>query len=254
MAYVRTRAVVLRCTDYSDTSQVAALVTPDLGQVHVLAKGAKRPGKNLRMPLDVLTHFDIVLSRRTPGHLHLVTNWNVRETFPVLRKDMGCFWAAFHAAEVALSCTSENPDDGPVCDALLAFLRDLREGRGGGLPLLVYLVRVLKTIGSVPVAYECVQCGGKLHGGTRFGAAAGGALCGDCGAAGPGAFSISRGALAAMRHLISRERKHRALRLTPAQSAEIQRAFDEQIQYHLGKPLRTMRFLSQRAKGCVTAC
>ena len=56
MPYHRTSGVVLRCTDYSESSQVAAILTPDLGQIHALAKGTRRPRKDGRGALDLLTH------------------------------------------------------------------------------------------------------------------------------------------------------------------------------------------------------
>ena len=239
---------MLRCTDYSETSQVAAILTADLGQVHVLAKGSRRPRKDGRVPLDVISHCDVVLALRKPGQLHLLAEWTVSESFSMLRKDLGRFWPAFYAAEVALACTSENPDDGPICDDLVRFLRALEKGGEPRLRLFRFLLRVLKTIGHVPVTESCVQCGGGLQEAVRFSAEAGGALCGDCGLAAPSAFALSRGALAVLNRLAAHPAGPVGLRVTSSQVAEIQRAFDEQIQYHLGKPLRTARFL--RAEFC----
>jgi hypothetical protein len=83
-----------------------------------------------------------------------------------------------------------------------------------------------------------------LHGHTRFSPVSGGALCGDCTAQDPSAFSISRGSLAVMSRLAA-EGPGTALRLTRDQIREIRRAFNDQIQYHLGKPLRSERFLAE---------
>ena len=243
MPYVRTHAVVLRCTDYSENSQVAALVTPDRGQIHILAKGSRRPRKDGRVPLDVLTHCDVVIAARKPGQLHLLTDWSLRSIFPALRTDMARFWTAFHAAEVALSCTSENPDDGPVYHALLRFLTAVDGGEDSALALFVYLAEALKAMGHSPVVDRCVQCGEGLAGPTRFSPKVGGALCGDCPGADPGAIPMSRGGLAVMARVSSSDATPRRLRTTAAQRGEIQRAFAAQIQYHLGRPLRTARFL-----------
>ena len=58
------------------------------------------------------------------------------------------------------------------------------------------------------------------------------------------AFPISRGSLAVMTRLAA-EGPGAPLRLTRDQIREIRRAFNEQIQYHLGKPLRSERFLAE---------
>ena len=243
MAYLRTRGVVLRCTDYSETSQVVAVCTRDTGQVHLLAKGSRRPHKGGGTPLDLLTHCDLVISRRRAGSLHLLTGWSLRECFPSLRRNLRLFWAAFNAAEVALAFTSENPEDGPVADHVIDLLRRMEETGDARLPLFLFLTQLLKTVGNAPVTEVCAQCRRPLFGRTRFSPAAGGALCPDCAVADPLAFGISRGALAIMARLASRGAEGAAVRVTSDQAMEIQRAFKEQIQYHLGKSLRTARFI-----------
>ena len=245
MAYVTTRAIALRCTDYSETSQVVALATPDMGQVHALAKGSRRPGKGARKcAWEVLTHYECVLSLRTRGKLHLAAEWSMTETYPCLRGDLRLFWTAFYGAEVVLRCTSETEEDGGAYVCLRRLLRCLEGGGAPGVSLFVFLAEMLRVAGCVPVADRCAHCGGKLRGRTRFSAAAGGGVCGECGLSDPGAFSISRGALAVLRALTARPAPPAALRVTAGQTSEIQRAFNEQIQYHLGTPLRSARFLA----------
>lgn len=243
MAYVRTRGLVLRRGDYSETSQVAALITPDLGQVHVLAKGSRRVRKDGRMPLDLLTHLDVVLARRAPGQLHVLADWSLRETFRTLRENLRRFWIASYAGEVVLTCTSENADDGAAYGELLHLLSELEADENEDQALVKFLTRFLQTIGSAPITDRCAQCGGTLSGLTRFSPKTGGALCSHCDVADPTAFSVSRGALAVMTRLAAAESTIRSLRITAEQVKEIQRAFYEQIEYHLGRPLRTWRFL-----------
>lgn len=243
MAYHRTTAIVLRCTDFSETSQVVAMITPDLGQVHALAKGARRPRKDGRMPLDLLNHCDVVLSLRPAGRLHLLAEWTVRDHFTRLRGDLRSLWCACQAAELALRTTSENPDDGTLAEALLDLLCRLEEGQAPELTLCRFLARALLALGNAPIADRCAQCGHSLDGPTRFSPSAGGALCGDCGAVDPQSFSLSRGACAVMHRLEADAGMIDRLRISAEQAHEIRRAFTEQIQYHLGYPLRTERFL-----------
>jgi len=236
--------VVLRCTPYSESSQVAAICTPDLGQVHILAKCSRRPRKDGRTPLDLLTHYDLVLAKRPAGRLHILTDWSVRHFFAILRSNLPLFWLASYADEAALCCTAENSDDGPVCDHLLSFLRQLEHGDEARTALFLFLARLLRTTGNTPVTERCAHCGKALDRRTRFSPSAGGALCEDCGMTDPSAFPVSRGALAVMNLFAAEGAEKRALRVIPAQAGEIQRAFNEQIQYHLGRPLRTARFLA----------
>ena len=211
--------------------------------MHVLAKGSRRVRKDGRMPLDVLSHMDVVLARRSGGRLHLLTDWSLQESFPALRQDLRRLWIAYYAGEVVLTCTSENADDGPAYGHLLQLLRSLQANGDNDEALFKFLIHFLRTMGCTPVSDRCAQCGRRLGGLTRFSPKAGGALCGDCVLSDPTAFSVSRGALAVITRLATQKDGARPPRITASQAKEIQRAFYEQIEYHLGKPLRTWRFL-----------
>jgi len=242
--YVRTTGIVLRCTDFSETSQVAALLTPDMGQVHVLAKGSRRPRKDGSVPLDLINHCDLVIAAKGAGQLHILAEYQTKENFPGIHANLQRIAAALYADELCLAFTSENAEDGPLFGLLLELLRGLNRGEDRDWRLLQFTARALDVLGSGPMAEHCAHCGGLLQGETRFTPAAGGALCGDCSAGYPAAFPISRGALAILGRLAAREGPTQAtVRLSERQIQEIRRAFSEQIQYHLGRPLRTERLI-----------
>jgi DNA repair protein RecO (recombination protein O) len=244
VAYHQTTGIILRTTDFSETSQVVAIITPDLGQIHALAKGARKPRKDGRLPLDILSSYHLVLSLRQGGHLHLLYDWSLKDYFPGLRRELRGLWSAFYAAELLLCTTSENLDDGPLHGALNDLLLALERQDYSELPLCRFLAGALRALGNLPIVERCAQCGNALHGLLRFSACAGGVLCGDCRSADPAAFQISRGALAVMRRLELEDQIESKLRIMCSQAQEIRRAFAEQIQYHLGHPLRTERFLA----------
>lgn len=249
MPYLRTQGVVLRCTDFSESSQVAAFITPDLGQVHGLAKGSRRPRKDGRLPLAALTACDLVLARKPAGQLNIVAEWALRENFPRLADDLDRLWRAFYAGEVTLAFSTDSPEDGAFHGQLLTLLRRLNGAEDPDLTLFRFLTGALEASGHQPMVDTCAHCHAALEGGVRFSPAAGGALCGGCAAREAGAFLISRGALAIMaRFAARRDRNEAGLRLNPVQATEIRRAFNEQMQYYLGRPLRTARFLFAPAR------
>jgi len=239
---------VLRCIDFSESSQVVALITPELGQVRGLAKGSRRPRRDGRLPLEALTQCDVVLAQKGAGQLHIVAEWTLRETFPRLATDLSRLWRAFYADEVTMAFATETAEDGIFYGRLLDLLRRLDRGGEAELALFRFLTQALEASGHRPLVEACAQCRGPLEGTPRFSPGAGGALCGNCGRGEAGAFAISRGALAVMGRLAARsDREVGGLRLNAAQVAEIRRAFNEQMQYYLGRPLRTARFLAASA-------
>ena len=83
----KAQAIVLRTTDWSETSRIATLWTRELGKVRALAKGGRRLRSSFDSALDLLTVCDIVLIRKSAGSLDLLTEARVERRFPRLREN-----------------------------------------------------------------------------------------------------------------------------------------------------------------------
>src|SRR5207253_8750480 len=93
-------ALVVRTTDWSDTSRIATLWTREFGKVRVLAKGARRLKSSFESALDLLTVCSIVLLRKSSGSLDLLTEARVVQRFDRLRSDLPALYAAYYIAEL----------------------------------------------------------------------------------------------------------------------------------------------------------
>src|SRR6266568_2616662 len=100
MAAEKAQALVVRTTDWSESSRIATLWTRELGKVRVVAKGARRLKSNFDSALDLLTVCSIVLLRKSSGSLDLLTEAQVVERFPQLRTDLPALYAAYYVAEL----------------------------------------------------------------------------------------------------------------------------------------------------------
>lgn len=123
MSAEKAQALVLRTTDWSETSRIATLWTREFGKVRVLAKGGRRLKSNFENALDLLTLCRIVFLRKSSTSLDLLTEAQVVERFPRLRSDLPALYAAYYIAEL-LSGWTEDYDPHPVLfDEALATLR-----------------------------------------------------------------------------------------------------------------------------------
>src|SRR5438874_13689494 len=126
----KAQALVLRTTDWSESSRIATLWTREFGKVRVLAKGGRRLKSNFENALDLLTLCRIVFLRKSSTgfgspSLDLLTEAQVVERFPRLRSDLPALYAAYYIAEL-LSDWTEDYDPHPVLfDEALATLRSL---------------------------------------------------------------------------------------------------------------------------------
>src|SRR5919199_4615967 len=130
MAAEKALALVLRTTDWSETSRIATLWTRELGKVRALAKGGRRLRSSFESALDLLTVCGIVLLRKSSGSLDLLTEAQVVRRFPQLRQDLGALYAAYYVAELLADWTEENDPHPVLFDEVVGVLRELGGGPG----------------------------------------------------------------------------------------------------------------------------
>src|SRR5579871_2507137 len=112
MSTEKASALVLRTTDWSESSRIATLWTREFGKVRALAKGGRRLKSNFENALDLLTLCSIVFLRKSSGSLDLLTEAQVVERFPQLRTHLPALYAAYYIAEL-LSDGTEDYDPHP---------------------------------------------------------------------------------------------------------------------------------------------
>ena len=108
MATEKAQGLVLRTTDWSETSRIATLWTREFGKVRVLAKGGRRLKSAFENALDLLTLCSIVLIRKSSGGLDLLTEAQVVQRFPRLGTHLPSLYGAYYVAELLDAWTEEN--------------------------------------------------------------------------------------------------------------------------------------------------
>src|ERR1700676_2816455 len=132
MAMEKATAIVLRTTDWSESSRIATLWTREYGKVRVLAKGGRRLRSAFENALDLLTVCSIVLLRKTSGSLDLLTEAQVVTRYPRLRSDLPALYAAYYVAELLADWTEEYDPHPALFDEALATLDHLGAARPAG--------------------------------------------------------------------------------------------------------------------------
>ena len=94
MAAEKATALVLRTTDWSETSRIATLWTREFGKVRVLAKGGRRLRSAFDNALDLLTLCSIVLLRKSSGGLDLLTEARVVRRYSKLSRSLPALYGA----------------------------------------------------------------------------------------------------------------------------------------------------------------
>src|ERR1700745_2985716 len=130
-------ALVVRTTDWSETSRIATLWTREFGKVRVLAKGGRRLKSNFESALDLLTLCSIVLLRKSSGSLDLLTEAVVIQRFPRLRTDLGALYAGYSVAARLADWTEAYAPPPALFDEAVDALRELGSDGSPDGPLRV---------------------------------------------------------------------------------------------------------------------
>jgi DNA repair protein RecO (recombination protein O) len=262
-------ALVVRGTDWSETSRITTLFTRELGKLRALAKGGRRLKSNFDCAFDLLSVCRIVFLRKAHGGLDLLTEARMEEQFPILRHNLQALYAGYYLAELLADGTQDYDPHPALFDAALQSLRDLgREephplapslgGRGGaespsppgggvgeGFRRVVTAFELvwLQELGYSPRLDACATCGVEVAGGAAFSPAAGGILCPACAPAAADRRWLSLEGRAAMR-----DRTDAAAVGLPAEIiGELRPVLGQTVSYVLGRRPRLLGYVDGRS-------
>src|SRR3954453_6469120 len=126
MAAEQALALVVRGTDWSETSRITTLFTREFGKVRALAKGGRRLKSNFDSAFDLLSVCRVVFLRKAHGGLDLLTEAQLAERFPALREDLQALYAGYYVAEFPADGPQAYDPPPPLFDAAVETLRGLR--------------------------------------------------------------------------------------------------------------------------------
>jgi DNA repair protein RecO (recombination protein O) len=194
------QAVVLRRSDYSESSQIVTLFTAATGLLRLIGKGLRRGTKaRFAVGLDLL---ELGEAAYLPPHgeagLGILTEWVQRDSFPGLRRALLPLYGGLYAVELTGALTQELDPHPQLFVALLRTLRLLadagpscHESRAAAaeavardaLSAIVAFQRdLLEAIGYAPDLSACTQCrrSPRPDEVVYFSASSGGLVCRDC--------------------------------------------------------------------------
>ena len=240
-------ALVVRTTDWSETSRIATLWTREFGKVRALAKGGRRLKSNFETALDLLTVCSMVFIRKSSGGLDLLTEAQVVERFPRLRGDLGALYAGYYVAELLSDWTQDYDPHPNLFDAAVAALRDFgASGVSISFRLAEFELATFQELGYSPVLDVCAACTRPVAGdepGLAFGATVGGVICRACQNGHRDRLAISGGVLRLLRDLAQPGGAGRADG-SPGERGELRRVLGYYVSSLMGKRPRLLPYLT----------
>src|SRR5687767_13076449 len=150
----RTHGLILRIRPLTETSLIIQWLTPDLGRVATVAKGARRPKSPFRGKLDLFYVADFSFQRSRRSELHTLREVSLRETHASLRQDLIYLrQAAYCSALIEQTTEKETP-----LPAIFELMRTLLDALPLNPPrpqtVFAFELKLLGELGLQPVLEE----------------------------------------------------------------------------------------------------
>jgi DNA repair protein RecO (recombination protein O) len=120
-----THGIILRTRPLTETSLIVHWLTPDLGRMATVAKGARRPQSPFAGKLDLFYAADFSFSRSRRSDLHTLREASLRETHGAIRQDILKLQQAGYAAAFIEQTTEVETPLAEIFELTRAFLKQL---------------------------------------------------------------------------------------------------------------------------------
>lgn len=180
MSQERTEAVVLRGTDFSETSRIVTLLTPGRGRFACMAKGARRAKSGVAASLDSLNRVEIVYYWKDGRQVQQLGEACLLSGYPKTKKDLDKSTFSALPVELALNIAHENEPSEELYEAFVQGFESFENWDGDVPTHSAWQVhQLLAAAGFAPMLTHCGGCGKALDRAAGF-AFASGAVCLNC--------------------------------------------------------------------------
>ncbi len=247
----RDRAICLRTTDYSETSQVVWFLARDIGLVHLMAKGSKRAKSKSGGAIDMFSEGDLVFSTTGSGAMGTLIEFFQTEALSGLRRSSDTLFTGTYMLELTTNMLAEFDPHPEVFDLLHNGLARLAQLDAPAQAVLAYFQwRLLVNVGLIGELAACGECGCDLKdfppNESYFCSERGGLLCRDCELSVVEKFRLDSNTLAGLAALQAAQAgkaSGQKAAMSPAQAAGVNRTLAYHITQQLGKQLKTAKYV-----------
>ena len=161
---IKAESIVLRKTNFKDSSLIVQFYTKDYGKISALLKGARSSKSKIGSKVDVLNHTEIVLYKKEERELHLVTQANLKNHFPTIKEDLDRLKYASAVCELVLNLIPENESNEKIFRGVIKII-SLMDKKDSDPQILFarFLLFFIKEIGYEISTEKCVSCGNPFE-------------------------------------------------------------------------------------------
>jgi DNA repair protein RecO (recombination protein O) len=161
---IKVEAIVLRKTNFKDSSLIVQFYTKDYGKISALLKGARSSKSKIGSKVDVLNHTEIVLYKKEERELHLVTQANLKNHFPTIKEDLDRLKYASAVCELILNLIPEGENNEKIFRGVIKIISLMNKKESNPQILFArFFIFFIKEIGYEISTEKCVSCGNPFE-------------------------------------------------------------------------------------------
>lgn len=236
-------AIVLRRINFGETDRIVTLYARERGKISGIAKGSRKPISRLSGPTEILTYGKYQLA--TGKQLDVVTQAEVKESFPRIHGDLSRIAHATYMDELADKLVEERAPNADIFDLLLSALYLMERPNDPQKVVHMFELQFMGLLGYEPALSKCVRCREPLPAGeVFFSPSLGGTVCRDCAPLPEDAIQISRETVETMRELLEADApKVEEMEIPQEVMDQIARVMRWYIRYRAERELKSLEFL-----------
>lgn len=158
MANMKINGIILSENNLGDFDKMLTMLTPELGKISCVAKGARRPKSALLAGTQIFCFGEYLVYKGT--NTYHINSVEPIEIFYNIRTDLDKLKYAVHINKIIRDVTHENQNCYKILQLLLNTLYTISEtDKNLDLVLNIFKMRLLSLIGFLPEINKCTSCG-----------------------------------------------------------------------------------------------
>lgn len=157
MGILKTNGIIISENNFGDFDKMLTMLTPGVGKISCVAKGARRPKSTLLAGTQFLCFGEYIMYKG--ADTYNINSCEMIEIFYNLRTDWDKLKYATHITKIINDVTGENENCYKILQLYLNTLYTMSEtDKDLDLILSIFRMRLLCILGFKPIIEECTNC------------------------------------------------------------------------------------------------
>lgn len=162
MGTIKTKGIIIAENNVGDFDKMLTMLTPGLGKISCIAKGARRPKSALLAGSQLLCFGEYMMYKG--ANTYNINSCETIEVFYNIRTDLDKLKYAMHITKIIQGVTEENQNSYKILQLFLNTIYTISEtDKDLDLTLSIFKLRLMCYLGFTPRVQGCTECGEHVN-------------------------------------------------------------------------------------------